>query len=210
MNEFIHIMGFPLLACLILTGIHAYLGLHVIERQVIFVDLALAQIAVLGSGFALLFGYDMDTIQSYWLSLGFTVLGAFLFSLFRFKKQRIPQEALIGISYAVSSALLIILLSRFGEGDEHIRQALAGNVLLVSPQEVLKVALIYALIGIVHYVCHRPFFMITQGHGEGLSVQSISKKSLNVRWWDFLFYVSFGMVVTSSVRIVGVLLEFIS
>src|SRR3989338_9575782 len=124
MNEFFHVMTLPFLACLVLTGIHAYLGLHVIERQVIFVDLALAQIAALGASLALVFGHGMESAQSYWMSLGFTIAGAAIFSLTRFKKQRIPQEAIIGITYAVSAAALIIVLSRSGEGDEHIRQAL--------------------------------------------------------------------------------------
>ncbi len=104
MNEFLHVMTLPFLACLILTGIHAYLGLHVIERQVIFVDLALAQIAALGASLALVFGYSMDSVQSYGMSLGFTIAGAGIFSLTRFKRQRIPQEAIIGITYAVSAA----------------------------------------------------------------------------------------------------------
>src|SRR5207244_2793728 len=127
MSEFLHVMALPFAACLILAGIHAYLGLHVIERQVIFVDLALAQIAALGASLALVFGYGLDSVQSYWMSLGFTLGGAAIFSLTRFKKQRIPQEAIIGITYAVSAALLILVLSRSGQGDEHIKQALVGN-----------------------------------------------------------------------------------
>src|SRR3989338_959564 len=105
MNGFFEIMAWPFLACLVLAGIHAYLGLHVIEREVIFVDLALAQIAALGGSLALVVGYGMDSAHSYWLSLGFTIAGAAIFSLTRFKKQLIPQEAIIGITYAVSAAL---------------------------------------------------------------------------------------------------------
>jgi len=202
MVEFFHIMMLPFLACLVLVGIHAYLGFHVIERQVIFVDLALAQIAVLGASLALIVGHDLDSIQSYWLSLCFTILGAGIFSLTRFKKQRIPQEAIIGITYAVSAALLVIVLSRSGEGDEHIKQALVGNILLVSLPEVIKIAIIYALIGLFHYIFRKKFFAISKDPDAAF------QKGLNVRLWDFLFYVSFGFVVTSSVKIAGVLLVF--
>ncbi len=202
MSAFFHIMALPFLACLILSGIHAYLGFHVIERQVIFVDLALAQIAVLGASFALVAGYDMDSVQSYWLSLGFTIIGAAIFSLTRFKKQRIPHEAIIGIVYAVSAAALIMILSRSGEGDEHIKQALVGNILFVTMPEIIKIFCIYALIGIFHFLCRYQFFMISADTDHAF------QSGINVRLWDFLFYVSFGFVVTSSVKIAGVLLVF--
>ena len=202
MSEFLHIMTLPFLACLVLTGIHAYLGLHVIERQVIFVDLALAQIAALGASLAVVFGHGMESAQSYWMSLGFTIAGAAIFSLTRFKKQRVPQEAIIGITYAVSAALLIMVLSRSGEGDERIKQALVGNILLIDPREVWKIFVIYSVIGAFHYFCRKRFFLISQDPDEAY------KKGLNVRLWDFLFYGSFGFVVTSSVKIAGVLLVF--
>ena len=202
MHEFLSIMTLPFLACLILTGIHAYLGFHVIERQVIFVDLALAQIAALGASFALVLGYSFESAQSYWLSLGFTVLGAAIFSLTRFKQQRVPQEAIIGITYAVSAAFMILVLSRSGEGDEHLRQALVGNILLVSLPEIIKIAVIYSLVSAVHIIFHKKFFMISQ------NPQGAFQNGRNVKLWDFLFYVLFGLVVTSSVKIAGVLLVF--
>lgn len=202
MLEFFHAMTLPFLACLVLTGIHAYLGMHVIEREVIFVDLALAQIAALGASLALVFGYGLDSSLSYWISLFFTLAGAAVFSLTRLKEQKIPQEAIIGITYAVSAALLILVLSHSGEGDEHIKQALAGNILLIRPQEVIKVAIIYSLVGLFHYIFREKFFLISQDPREAF------KKGIRVRLWDFLFYASFGLVVTSSVRIAGVLLVF--
>ncbi len=201
-EQFFQIMTLPLLACLVLTGIHAYLGLHVIERQVIFVDLALAQIAALGAGLALVFGYGMDSAQAYWVSLGLTITGAGLFSLSRLRQQKIPQEAIIGITYVVSAAILIMVHNRCGEGDEHIRQSLIGNVLLVKPVEVLKIAVIYSIVGLFHYFFRKQFLLISQNPDEAF------KKGLNVRFWDFLFYASFGFVVTSSVKIAGVLLVF--
>ena len=173
-----------------------------IERQVIFVDLALAQIAVLGASFALILGHSFDSVESYWLSLMFTIIGAAIFSLTRFKKQRIPQEAIIGITYAVSAALLVIVLSRSAEGDEQIKQALVGNILLVGRHEVIKIFIIYSAIGAFHFIFRDRFLLISK------NPQQAFQKGLNVKWWDFLFYVSFGFVVTSSVKIAGVLLVF--
>ncbi len=201
MTDVIQFMTYPFLACLVLTGIHTYLGQHVIERQVIFVDLSLAQIAALGASIALIMGHELNTPLSYWLSLVFTVLGAVIFAFSRFRKQLIPQEAVIGASYAVSAALLILVLSLADEGDEHIREALIGKLLLVSDKEVLKMFLIYAGVGIFHYLARDKFFLISRDH-DGAS------KKLNIRLWDFLFYVSFGIVVTSSVEVAGVLLVF--
>jgi zinc/manganese transport system permease protein len=200
-NDFLTLMFWPFLACLVLAGIHAYLGLHVIERQVIFVDLALAQIAAVGASLALVLGHELDGPHAYWLSLLFTVTGALIFSFTRFRYQRVPQEAIIGIVYAVSAAILLLVLSGSGEGDEHIRQALTGNILLVRPDEVLKIALIYAVIGAFHVAFRSKFMLITTNPEE-------ARTKLNVRFWDFLFYASFGVVVTSSVKIAGVLLVF--
>ena len=201
MNDFLSFMALPFLACLILTGIHSYLGIHVIKREVIFVDLSLAQIAALGASIALVFGHELDTPLSYWLSLGFTVAGATLFAFSRFDKKLIPQEAVIGAAYAVSASLLILVLSLADEGDEHIREALIGKLLLVSEGELLKMFLIYSAVGAFHFIFRKQFFLISENH------EAASKK-LNIRFWDFLFYISFGLVVTSSVQIAGVLLVF--
>lgn len=202
MVEFFSIMLMPFLACLVLSGIHAYLGFHVIERQVIFVDLALAQIAVLGASVAVIMGFEAGTFQGYLIALTFTLVGAGVFAFTRFKQQKIPHEAIIGIVYVVSSALMLIILGFSGEGTEHLRESLVGNVLLVSSTDVLRIFLIYSVVGIVHYVFRRPFYLISG------SPQQAFEQGLNVRGWDFLFYATFGLVVTSSVKIAGVLLVF--
>ncbi len=201
MTDFLQLMTYPFLACLVLTGIHSYLGIHVIKREVIFVDLSLAQIAALGASIALVMGYELDTPLSYWLSLAFTVAGAVVFAFSRSSKKRIPQEAVIGATYAVSASLLILVLSLADEGDEHIREALIGKLLLVSNAEVLKMFLIYGAVGLFHFIFRKNFFLISDSHDE-------AAKKLNLKLWDFLFYVSFGIVVTSSVKIAGVLLVF--
>src|SRR5215469_13420618 len=195
----------PFVASLILTGIHAYLGVHVVERGVIFVDLSLAQIAALGATIALLLpitGGDPHSPVTYWISLAFTFLGAFIFSTIRSRRARIPQEAIIGICYAVASAAAILAMSKATSESEHLKDMLVGNILAVSWTDVLKTAILYGAIGIFHYVCRHKFLAISMDHKKA-EVEGIS-----VKVWDFLFYASFGFVVTSSVSIAGVLLVF--
>ena len=195
----------PFVASLILTGIHAYLGVHVVERGVIFVDLSLAQIAALGATIALLLpfaGEDPHGPWAYWISLGFTFIGAAVFSTIRAKRARIPQEAIIGISYAVASAATILVMSQATAESEHLKYMLVGSILTVSWSEVAKTALLYALIGAFHYLFRDKFLKISMGH------EAAEAAGLNVKLWDFLFYASFGFVVTSSVAIAGVLLVF--
>jgi zinc/manganese transport system permease protein len=190
-------------ASLILTGIHAYLGVHVVERGVIFVDLSLAQIAALGSTVAYLAGYDLHSTTAYLFSLGFTFLGAAIFAMSRVhRKTRIPQEAIIGIVYAVSAAVAILVMSKATQETEHLKEMLVGNILSVTWPELGKTAVLYALVGAFHYVFRRQFLAIS------MDEHAAEQKGLNVRFWDFLFYMSFGFVVTSSVAIAGVLLVF--
>jgi zinc/manganese transport system permease protein len=190
-------------ASLILTGIHAYLGVHVVERGVIFVDLALAQIAALGATVAYLSGYDLHSTAAYLFSLGCTFLGAAIFAFSRVhRKTRIPQEAVIGIVYAVSAAVAILVMSKATQETEHLKDMLVGNILSVTWPELARTAVLYALVGVFHYVFRERFLLISMHEDEAL------RRGLNIRFWDFLFYVSFGFVVTSSVAIAGVLLVF--
>jgi zinc/manganese transport system permease protein len=196
----------PFVASLILTGIHAYLGVHVVERGVIFVDLSLAQIAALGGTIALLMpisGGDPHAPVVYWISLAFTFIGAAVFALIRVKRARIPQEAVIGICYAVASAAAILAMSKATSESEHLKDMLVGNILAVSWPEVRKTALLYGAIGLFHFIFRKPFFAVTMAHHN-----QNDPPGLSIRFWDFLFYASFGFVVTSSVAIAGVLLVF--
>lgn len=192
----------PFMASLILTGIHAYLGVHVVERGVIFVDLALAQIAALGATVAILAGLDPHGSGAYWLSLAFTFIGAAVFSFARTRRGHIPQEAFIGIAYAVASAAAILAMSKATGETEHLKDMLVGNILAVSRQEVIKTALLYGAIGVFHYIFRRRFLLIST------DPEQAEAKGISIRFWDFLFYASFGFVVTSSVAIAGVLLVF--
>jgi zinc/manganese transport system permease protein len=203
--QIVDFLAAPFVASLILTGIHAYLGVHVVERGVIFVDLSLAQIAALGATIAILMpmtGGDPHAPSVYWVSLLFTFIGAAIFSMIRGRRARIPQEAIIGISYAVASAAAILAMSKSTSEGEHLKHMLVGNIIAVSWPEVFKTAALYGAIGLFHYKFRKPFLAISLNHDR----EEVA--GVNVRWWDFLFYASFGFVVTSSVAIAGVLLVF--
>jgi zinc/manganese transport system permease protein len=204
-TSMLEFLAAPFVASLILTGIHSYLGVHVVERGVIFVDLSLAQIAAFGATIAILLpmtGGDPHDPFVYWVSLAFTFLGAAVFSAIRVKRARIPQEAIIGICYAVASAASILAMSKATSESEHLKDMLVGNILAVQWPEVRKTALLYGAVGLFHFIFRRQFLAISTSHHEP------EKTGLNVRLWDFLFYASFGFVVTSSVSIAGVLLVF--
>src|SRR5216684_4297991 len=199
--EILQFLAAPFAISLILTGIHAYLGVHVVERGVIFVDLSLAQIAALGATIALLMpfsGGDPHAPSVYWVSLAFTFLGA----LICVKNARIPQEAFIGICYAVASAASILAMSKATSESEHLKDMLVGNILAVSWAEVGKTALLYGAIGAFHYVFRHKFLAIS------MDPRRAEAEGVSIKLWDFLFYASFGFVVTSSVAIAGVLLVF--
>ncbi len=200
--EILQFLFWPFVASLILTGIHAYLGVHVVERGVIFVDLALAQIAALGATTAILIGMDPHGTGAYWLSLSFTFVGAAVFAFARTRRGHIPQEAFIGIAYAVASATAILAMSKATGETEHLKDMLVGNILAVSRHDVEKTAILYGVIGVFHYIFRRKFLLISADPAKA------EAQGMSVRFWDFLFYASFGFVVTSSVAIAGVLLVF--
>ena len=169
----------PFVASLILTGIHAYLGVHVVERGVIFVDLALAQIAALGATIAILMGMDPHASGAYWISLAFTFLGALLFSLVRMSRTHIPQEAFIGIAYAVASAAAMLAMSKATGETEHLKDMLVGNILAVSWQEVGRTALLYGAIGAFHYVFRKKFLLIS------MDAKTAEAQGVSLRFWTF-------------------------
>jgi zinc/manganese transport system permease protein len=193
----------PLVACMVIVAIHSYLGLHVIGREVIFVDLSLAQMAALGSTVAVFAGHEPDSQVSFWYALGFTSLGAVLFSLTRSKtKTRVPQEAIIGIVYVVASAAALLVADRAPRGGEAIKDILVGSLLWVGWAPIARLAVVYLLVGIFHYILRHRFCTIS------LDPEKAATEGWNIRWWDFWFYLSFGVVITFSVPIVGVLLVF--
>jgi zinc/manganese transport system permease protein len=141
--------------------------------------------------------------MAYVYSLAVTFIGAAVFAMSRVhRKTRIPQEAIIGIAYAVSAAIAILVMSKATQETEHLKEMLVGNILSVSWKELGKTAVLYALVGVFHFIFRRRFLLIS------MNEQEAERQGVNVRFWDFLFYMSFGFVVTSSVAIAGVLLVF--
>jgi zinc/manganese transport system permease protein len=196
------VMLWPLLASLLLPWVLVYYGLHIVRRQIIFVDLALAQVAALGGCLAILLGYDAHDWQSYACSLAFTLVGAAIFTLTRARTHVVAQEALIGIVYVVAAAGAILMLSQSAGGNEELRRSLVGEILVVSPTEVLRTFLLYVGVGVVHYVFRRQFQIITYDPPSAVA------QGIPVARWDFLFYALFGLVVTTYVHLAGVLLVF--
>lgn len=191
-----------LVFCLILAGIHTYFGYHIVERGVIFVDLSLSQIAALGASVAVLFGWGEDApTKSFLVSLGFTLAGSVLFAFLRNQK-RAPMEALIGITYAGAIAISLLVLEKSATGTEHIKEMLVGTILTVSWRDVLQMGLIVFVTGVLHFFVRKKLFLISENPEKAI------KQGLRVWWWDIVFYATFGIAVTYSVRIAGVLLVF--
>lgn len=201
MMDALQLLLWPLLACIAIAGMHAYLGFHVVERGVIFVDLALAQVAALGATVGFLLGHDLHSSASEWFSIAAVVVGAGLLAVLKAERRRIPQEAFIGIVYAVAAAAAILIVDRTPEGAEHIKFMFVGNLLAASPLDVGRLAGLYAAIGFLHFLWRKPLFAISRGDTGGMSRP-------RARLWDFLFYLTFGLVVTQSVAVGGVLLVF--
>lgn len=200
MTGMFELLLWPFLASLILVGIHVYFGLHVIKRGIIFVDLSLAQVAALGMTLGILLGHDPNSDLSYLLALGAALLGAVIFTFTRGMGNRVPQEAFIGIVYAACSAAAILMVSHHPEGTEHIRYMLVGSLLTVTPAVVAKTALAYIGIGLFHWLARSRFIRLTFEPDNPFP---------SARFWEFLFYASFAVIVTSSVIICGVLVVFI-
>lgn len=198
----LELLLWPLIAGLVLTGIHAYFGLHVLARGVVFVDLSLAQVAALGMTVAILAGHSAQSDAGYWYAFAFALGAAVLFALARPYETRLQQEAVIGIVYAVSASLAVLVLDRAPQGAEHIKQLLIGSILTVTPAEVAELALLYAGVGLVHLLLRRP--LLESSFTPHLSIA----RGRHTLLWDVLFYGTFAIVVTSSVRIAGVLLVF--
>lgn len=197
------VMKWPLAACLVLPPLLVYLGLHVVQREVIFVDLALAQLATLGTCIALIMGYHFEDRIAFWISLAVTFAGAALFSWSRSVKERsVPQEAIIGITFVVAAAGVILLLSRVAGGKEELEHLLTGDILNVTAGDVGQRAAIFAALAVFYAAFHKKFALIStkpeQAFAEGISV----------RLWDFLFYAAFAIIVVFFVRLAGVLLTF--
>jgi zinc/manganese transport system permease protein len=196
------VMFWPIAACVLLPWLLVYLGLHVVQRGIIFIDIAMAQMASLGICVAVLLQFEPESLMAYVLGLGVTLVGAAIFSVTGKRASQVPQEAIIGINYVVAAAAAVLLLSRSAHGNEEIRNMLVGDITVVSAAEVWKCLAVFLAVGVAHFVLRKKFMLVSFHRDEAY------ERGWNVRWWDFLFYATFGIVVTIFVRVAGVLLVF--
>ncbi len=195
MSDAVVFLAPPLVMCFILVGIHCYLGLHVLARGVIFVDLALAQVAALGTTVAFMLGHEHDDSTSYLISLLTTFVAAYFFSLANRFHKKVSLEAIIGITYAFSAACVVLLIDKMSHGAEHLKYAMVGQIMWVSWSDVIRTAVIYAVVAAIHFIFRKKLLENSLGTNHNT-------------FWDFVFYALFGVVITSSVHVSGVLLVF--
>lgn len=196
------VLFWPVMACVLLPWLLVYLGLHVVQRGIIFIDIAMAQMASLGICLAVLLGREPEDWRTFVIALVVTLLAAALFAITGKRATAVPQEAIIGITYVVAAAVSVLLLSRSAHGNEEIRNMLVGDITVVRADEVWRCFAVFAAVGVVHYLLRKSFLLVSF-HRE-----NAYEAGLRVRWWDFLFYALFGLVVTIFVRVAGVLLVF--
>ena len=195
----------PFVACMILVTLHSYLGLHVIAREVIFVDLSLAQMAALGTTTGLLVGVNPGSSTAQFFALGATVMGAAIFAATRpHGRSSVPQEAIIGIVYVVASAAALLVADKAPRGADAIKDVLVGTILWVTWPTIVRLAVAYAVLGVALFVLRKRFEVIS------FEPERAAANGWNIRWWDFWFYLVFGIVITFSVPLGGVLLVFSS
>ena len=202
MTEFINIMGPAIVACLVLAAIYVYFGIHIVRRGVIFVDLALAQVAAMGATVAFLAGYPLESGVAYVFSLIFAFFGSLIFTWTRAQEGRVPEEAIIGIVYAFCAAAVVLLVDRAPHGAEHIKYLLVGNILWVKWITIGQILAVAVVVGLFHFLFREKFLLVSFDPERG------RRQGISVPLWDLLFYLSLAWVVTTSVQIAGVLLIF--
>ncbi len=196
-------MLLPFLECLILVGIHSYLGLHVIRRQIIFIDLTLAQLAAMGASIAFICGFEPFQFKTFFISFLTALSGGIIFSLTRQKENGgVPQEGIIGLGFAISASLSVLILDKFAKGTEHMKDIFMGNILWVRKEEFIKALIIYLIIGIIFKIFHKKFLIVSE------DIEEAKKRGLSILFWDILFYGLFALVITTSVEVAGVFLVF--
>ncbi len=170
------------LLSLVLLGIHSYFGLEIINRGIIFTDLAVGQMAAVGAGISLFF---FDGSHLYVTSLFFAIVGALLISL---ATRRVKYlEAFIGLLYAFGISFVFILMSRSAHGMEEFHQLMAADILFTALPDILKAAVFYVILGIVIYIFNKK----TSGFLK-----------------EVLFFLTFSLTVTTAVKLAGVLVVF--
>jgi zinc/manganese transport system permease protein len=193
---------YPFAASVAFVLIHAYLGVHVLRRNIVFADLALAQLSALGATVAFALGYPPVSPAGFAYAFAFTTLGAALLTATRALSRFVSQEAFVGILYVAATAATVLVVDRSPQGAEHVKKILIGSILTVEPPELIKFAALYGVIGLLHWFARRPMLAVAT------EAEPAGRSRLAVSLWDFLFFLSFGVVVTSSVTTAGVLLVF--
>ncbi|HRI44054.1 MAG TPA: metal ABC transporter permease [Fimbriimonadaceae bacterium] len=201
MGEFWALMQWPLLAAMVMSPVHCLFGLHIVRRGVIFIDLAVAQMAALGMAVAVARGHDVHSAAAYWIALAFALGSALAIALSRHKLGRVPHEAIIGIIFVLASALGIVVLEQSPHGLEELRDLLSGSILLVMPKDVQSTAIAYGLILLTTLLLWKRTTAISEENPD--APEGIRRTAL-----DFLFYGLLAFVVASSVKIAGVLVVF--
>jgi zinc/manganese transport system permease protein len=202
MSEALAFLALPFAASVLFVLIHAYLGVHVLRRKIVFADLALAQLSALGATVAFANGYPATSAAGFAYALLFTATGAALLTLTRSLARFVSQEAFVGILYVVATAATILVVDRSPHGAEHVKRILVGSILTVDLLDVAKLTMLYAAIGLLHWLVRRPLLALSS------ETTPAGRTGVAVWAWDFCFYLSFGVVVTSSVTTAGVLLVF--
>jgi zinc/manganese transport system permease protein len=200
MDDLVALLAYPFIAAIIFVGMHTWLGLQVLRRKVVFADLALAQLSALGGTAAVAAGHPPGTLAGFGYALLLTIFGAGLLTLTRRLSRHVSQEAVIGIVYVVATALTVLVIDRSPQGAEHVKRMLVGSILTIGPDDVLKLAVLYGAIGLLHWLLRRPLLAAAHDAGDDPGSRTVV--------WDFVFYCTFGLVVTSSVTLAGVLLVF--
>lgn len=203
MWDVVHFLIPPFVACVTILGLLAYLGIHVLKREIIFIDIALAQIAAVGATFAHVYlGREENSLPAYLSAFGFTVLASLFFSQIDKRITQITHEAIIGVTYAIAAAAALFILALSAGGDVHMEHMLTGSILWAKWSDIRAIAILFGFVGLFYLVFRGHFIKLSEDYGAGAV-----RGARNV-WWDFLFYISMGLVITFSVKIAGVLVIF--
>ena len=204
MWEVIQFLILPFVACVTILSLLGYLGIHVLKREIIFIDIALAQIAAVGATFAHLYlGTEENSILAYLCAFGFTVLAAIFFSQIDKRFKQISTEAIIGVSYAIAAAAALFILALSAGGDVHMEHMLTGSILWAKWQDILAIAVLFGFVGLLHFIFRKHFIRISENY-----LGATGRGEKEAVWWNFLFYVLMGVAITFSVKIAGVLVIF--
>jgi zinc/manganese transport system permease protein len=202
MSQLLEMLGLPLLVCLMMSGILAYAGMHVLKREIIFIDITLAQVAAMGSILAhLAFGAHEETLLSYAISLACVLVLAAFYALLHKRPIQLPIEAIIGVSFAIAAAAGVFLIS-LAPTEMHADEMLAGSLLWIQTSDVVFMLVVFAVTGLCFYLLRRPLYRVSEGYREGPAAGA------HGAWWDFVFYALVGIVITTAVKIAGVLVVF--